>query len=420
MKLPLFLKNLALWLLLPAIAGSAAQAAILPDEAQVRQALQQHPRVLAASAKRDAQFAKSEQLRAGSHQTTLRTSLQRRRVSDVNDHFGEGQVALERSFRLPQKARADASLAGLTEQAANIELQDALHETARELLRLWFAGTRTLAEAQHAEQAVRLHDDLASLVAKRVKAGDASRLEADLVQAERDRARAMLGLARARLQAAGQSVAARFPGVTLPEPMALPEWISPLPADAADAGRELLRAEYLAASHELRLARADAEHSRGIAQRQSLERLPDPTLGVFYSNERNGAERVIGLSVAIPFSGAGSAAGARAAYFEANAAQARVADLERKVGADFDMLWIDAQAKRSAALALADAARMQAEALRKTIRAYGLGEAPLADVLLARKASAESTLAARIAALDIAEATDRLRLDLHQIWDFDE
>jgi len=49
-------------------------------------------------------------------------------------------------------------------------------------------------------------------------------------------------------------------------------------------------------------------------------------------------------------------------------------------------------------------------------RAYSLGEAPLADVLQARRVALEAILMAEMARLDALQSQARLWLDTHQLW----
>jgi hypothetical protein len=44
----------------------------------------------------------------------------------------------------------------------------------------------------------------------------------------------------------------------------------------------------------------------------------------------------------------------------------------------------------------------------------------LADLLAARRVLAEAVLAERMSHIDTLESDSRLRLDLHEMWDFDD
>lgn len=69
-------------------------------------------------------------------------------------------------------------------------------------------------------------------------------------------------------------------------------------------------------------------------------------------------------------------------------------------------------------------AEESAQRMRQTAaliaRAYQLGEAGLADLLLARRQENDAVLAATTARLDALEARYRLLLDTHQLWPYDD
>ena len=66
-------------------------------------------------------------------------------------------------------------------------------------------------------------------------------------------------------------------------------------------------------NHELGVARAESARARIGASRADAERRPDPSIGVRMARERDGEERLLGVTLAIPLSGAGRRADADAA-----------------------------------------------------------------------------------------------------------
>ena len=75
--------------------------------------------------------------------------------------------------------------------------------------------------------------------------------------------------------------------------------------------------------------------------------------------------------------------------------------------------------KKSAALSLREAATVQNQAASKAQKAYVYGEGTIADLIYSRKIANETQVASELMLLDAFQAYYRLRLDLHEIWDFD-
>jgi len=401
---------------LPQAARAEAPAAVLPAESAVREAVSRSPDVQMAEAARDATLARADGIRTGTAETVLRATAQGRQVRSPPDRFPEGQLALERQLRLWGKAGADGELADATAQAGQLSVMDARHEASRQILSLWFAVVR----AQQARVAAQAADDLAGqlagVTARRVKAGDAARMDHELSLADRARTAAALASARAAEAAAQAELRARFPGLGLPAALPPSTALPAMPAEPAEA----LRDQYVTGSHEFLLAQAQETQAQRQARRVDLERHPDPTVGVFFTVERGGAERIAGVSVAMPLGSAHRRSAAVAAAADAEGAARRRLVVERKVTAEFVQLYHALEGKRSAALAQAEALQLQRSAAARSGRAYAEGEAGLSELLLVRRTLADSTLAERLALVDALEADTRLRLDMHRIWDFDD
>jgi outer membrane protein TolC len=394
------------------IAGwsAAAEYPDLPPEAAVDRALAANPAVRAAAAGVRVAQASREQLAAGSHEFNLRLGAQRRRVDDAGQSFGEWDVGLERPLRLPTKARLDGEIGAQGVEQAELAYLDARHESARALLRNWFAWLRSRAEAQQWEEQVALLREQVAVIGKRVKAGDAARLdrqqaEAALVQAEASQAQA-----QARSAIAANEVRLRFPGIPLPSQPALHE------PPALERGAEFWREQILAHNHELALARSEARRGQLGAARSSADRMPDPTLGLRYASERGGAERIVGVSVAIPLPGEGRSAAAELARADADAAASREAGVLNKLEAEAANAYLAARSAHDNWQNLRRAAERVSTNADLVARAYGLGEGSLSEVLVARRMAIEARLAATAARLDAGEVRYRLLLDSHQLW----
>ncbi|GAB7541570.1 TolC family protein [Cupriavidus sp. 8B] len=397
-------------------ADMSAEAGVLPLESAVRDAVGQSPDVQMAEARRDAVLARADGIRAGTAEAVVRAIGQRRQVREPSDRFAEGQLALERPLRLWGKADADGALADATVQSGQLAVMDARHEVSRQILSLWFGALR----AQQARLAAQGNDslagELAAVTARRVQAGDAAPMDHELLLAERARTAAALASARAAEAAAQAELRARFPGLGVPGGLPADVRLQALPDDPADA----LRSRYVEDSHEFRLAQSQETQAQRQARRTDLERKPDPTVGVFFTVERGGAERIAGVSISMPLGSAHRRSAAVAAAADAQAAARSRVAVERRIGAEFEVLYRGLEGKRAAAVAQAEALAMQRSAAARTGRAYKAGETGLSELLMVRRALADTTLAERVALVDALEADSRLRLDLHRMWDFDD
>ncbi|GCB05185.1 TolC family protein [Ralstonia sp. SET104] len=418
MRLDLFriaLAGASTTLLWSAIAQAQVSPGYLPPESAVREAVAQSPDVLAAEARRDAVLARAEGIRAGTAETVVRAIGQGRRVRDPSERHAEGQITVERPLRLWGKAQADGQLADAAAETGQLAVKDARHEASRQILALWFGAVRAGQARQTAQENAKAAADLAALTARRVQLGDASRLDAELAAADRARMQAALATAAAAEQTAQAELQARFPGLSHPAfgaDTALP----PLPQEPPDR----LRTEYIQDSHEYRLAMAEEAQAQQQAKRADLERRPDPTVGMFVTVERGGAERIMGVSVAMPIGSAHRRSAAEAAAADAETAAQRRLGAARRLGAEFDVLYGNLQGKRTSTQAQMEAATLQRSASDRATRAYRAGESGLPELLAARRSLAEALLAERLARIDLLEADSRLKLDLHQMWDFDD
>lgn len=408
--------------LLCACAVQAQAQSHLPPEAAVREAVARSPAVLAADAAQRGAAARAQALRDGPHETVVRASGQRRWVHDGSgQRFTEGQIAIERPLRLGGKAESDAQLAEATQAASRVAAQDVRHEATRQLLALWFAAQRAGQALQTARDNADAAAELARVTERRLRAGDAARLDAELAAAEYARMQAALATAQAAYQAAQADLQARFPGLEAARAKEgeaappLPD-LPPLPQQSPAQ----LRLRYIEHSHEYLLAQAEETLTLRQARRADLERRPDPTVGVFATSERGGSERIAGVSLSVPLGSVHRQAQADQALADADAALSRRLAAERRLGAEFDVLWSLLAGKRAAAQAQARAATLQQGAADRALRAYRAGESGLTELLAVRRTLAEALLAERLARSEALEGDSRLRLDLHELWDFDD
>ena len=404
-----------LWfLLLFPLTAVAADFPDLPPTAQVENALRSHPAVRAAAAGVRVEDANRDRLDAGPHEFALRLATQQRRDRPLDVTYQEYEVGLERAIRLPGKAARDAELGAAGVEQAQFALGDTMHESARQLLRGWFDWQREAATTREWAAQVELLRRLHAAVTKKVGAGDAAKLEAMLAEAQLAQAEAQLAQAQGRQERAAMEFAQHFPGV------ALPDVVTPSTPQALTDPPETWRERILTHNHELAVARSAARRGRLAAQRLDADRLPDPTLGVRFSSERDGDEHIIGLHISIPLPGETRAATARAGAAEAEAANAREA---------LALARVEAEARRSVSIAASAqaqwarlayvAARLEDNA-RLLEKAWRLGEGQFTDLQTAQRQAIEARLAATQAQLDANEARYRLLLDAHQLWPLDD
>lgn len=180
----------------------------LPPAAVVARILDTHPDVLAAGESLAAEEARQARREAGPHEWNVRVLQQQRSVRGMPDQrYAETAVGLERSLRLPGKARLDAALGEEAVRGAHMAQEDMRHETSRRLLADWFEWRR----AQITREVWQIQRDLLArqvqAVGRREQLGDAPRLER--LQAEAALAQAEAQLSQA--QEALGTLAARLP-----------------------------------------------------------------------------------------------------------------------------------------------------------------------------------------------------------------
>ncbi|KAB2968771.1 hypothetical protein, partial [Zoogloea sp.] len=279
-------------------AGNPVDAPDLPPAAQAMAVLLSSPTVSAAGAGIEAEEARARRLAAGSHEWTLRLTDQQRRVRGSPDgRYNEWDVGIDRAFRLPGKSDLDRQLGDAGVAGARIARGDALHEAGRGLLASWFEGLRELSTAGQWRRQRDILARQAQAVARRVQLGDAPRLEGLQADAALAQADAQYAQAIGRAQVAAERLRRLYPGLTLPD-----EVVERPPEPIEGTESEWIQA-ILEHNHELGVARALSARARVGASRADAERIPDPSLGVRLARERDGEERLVGMTLSIPLPG---------------------------------------------------------------------------------------------------------------------
>ena len=382
----------------------------LPPLAQIESALGSHLLVLNAANELKIEHANRRKWNSGNYEFNLRAGTGQRKIVDTGQNLKEWDVALERPLRLYNKVGIDEDIGTASVARAEYALGDARHEAVRTLLQLWFAWQREQAQVNLWQHQVDILKQQAQMAEKRVKAGDAPKLELNQAQAAAAQAGVSWQQARLRAQLAGNDLKRQFPAIPLPEKL------PPATTQAVEHDFAFWKSRILEHNHELGMAQEQSRVQQLLAQRSRADQLPDPTVGVRYSNEQGGNEKAAGVFVSVPIS-----CGQRSATAEGVAQQAAIAANQEafvKRRLEGDIYAAHTQAVSSFATwqqahAAAQAIHSNAELVGK---AYSLGESSLSDSLIARRFALESSLAENLAQLDANEARYRLLLDAHQLW----
>lgn len=386
----------------------------LPPAEVVQSVVLNSHAMAAAASQQAAQLHRASATQAGSDEFNLRMSQQNRRTSDPAARFAEQQLSVERSVRWWGKSGLDAKLAEHSRALAGLAYAQALHESGRELMRQWFA-LHQLAWAREASQAQTLLSQMLHQQTQlRLKHGDISQLDANLAQAELQRAQAAQAVSQAQWAAGRAQFQKRYPG--LPDPA----WPSG-PMDVPQLPALQAALQSLLDKHpELNLRRAEVQGLRLQAERMDRDRLPDPVFGVFMARERGGAENTLGVSVGFALSGPARQAQASAALADALQLEAQVRQMTLDVAADFEARWLNLHLQRQVLQDVQAAAHTQNEAVATSLKAFAMGEHSMTELIQNRRLAQESLREHQRLQLEWMQAWALLNLELHTIWDFDK
>lgn len=386
----------------------------LPPLLQVNAALDEHLLVRNARSLLRLEQANQDKWNSGNYEFSLRTGSAQRQVVNTGQKLREWDVALERPLRLPNKVGIDQDIGAANVTRADFSVGDAHHEAGRALLHLWFVWLRERVQVTLWQQQNGLLAQQTGMVVARLKAGDAPKLELNLAQAAQAQAQLALQQAELREQLAANEVQRQFPAISLPDTVRLEIPQPILESDAAWLAR------IMDDNHELGMVEAQAQAQSLLAQRSRADRLPDPTVGLRYSNEMGGNEKVTGIFLTVPLSFGVRGANARMAEQQAEIAADQAAFVKHRLQNDSYAAYHQAVRSFSTyqqAREAAQAIRGNAELIAK---AYRLGESSLSDSLSARRIAQDATLAEHLALLDANEARYRLLLDGHRLWSHDD
>ncbi|PKV43779.1 outer membrane efflux protein [Janthinobacterium sp. 61] len=408
------MKARALALLFLAAGAQAAPGnpSALPPEAEVRRVLASLPALRQGMQNTELAGAERAKLAAGPYEWTVRAGASRRTAPGA-ERYLEQEVALERPLRWFGKASLDQALGeqGLT--VARALHGDAWHEAGRTLLRDWFDALRDLAGVARLEEQLAVTQRLQSIAARRVQAGDGAAL--DLLQADTEQRRvlALLQQARQRSEQTLALLAISYPG--LPRPLADSLPLPQAGSEAVDGLAERIVHD----NHELQLAQAEADLYAMRASRLASDAMPDPTLALRAARERDGQERVFGVSLSFPLPGAGRAADKSAAAIKASMARERVAQTQLRVALAARRAASDSVHSHAIWTTLQEVQQQTIRQAELMQRAYQAGECTLAEALAGRRQALDAALTAQTAQIEALAAQARLQLDAHAIWSID-
>ncbi|MHB1352534.1 MAG: TolC family protein [Thiobacillus sp.] len=383
---------------------------LLPTDL-ARPLLEQDPGVAAARAGLDVALQEAGILDKSPYEWTARASGQQRR-QDNGPRYNEWNVGIERTIRLSGKAAADRNIGKASIEESQARYGEALHESARELMALWVAWLG--AERAHELAQVSLQSTQAGLsaVEKRVRAGDASKLDLSIARAELAEQNRLDNDAKTQAAAAWARLSARFPSVSR-QAMALP-----MPQEIGE-GATSWRDRILGQSDELKVIQAQMKMAQAHAERARADKTPDPTLGGYTASEVGGNERIYGVMLSVPIPGGARDARNAKAIAAVEVSRREVEFKQRELEAEIAEAVAMAQGTYASLQIANEGAAFMQENAALMQRAYALGEADLQAMLLARRqatAAMNNALQAQVAAL---RAYYGLLVDAHLIWELD-
>lgn len=381
---------------------------LLPTEI-ARPLLEQDPSVAAARAGLNVALEEAGILDKSPYEWVARTTGQQRRVGNGNN-YNEWNVGIEHGIRLPGKATVDRNLGKLTIEESQAAYGEALHEAARELMALWLdwlAAENAVKLTESNLQSVR--ENLTS-VEKRVRAGDASKLDVNIAQAELAEQKRLANDSKTQASATWLRFSTRFPGVKrevimLPPPAQIGEDLAPW--------KERIMFE----SDELKIVQVKMRIAQANADRARANEVPDPTIGLYTASEIGGRERLSGIAISIPIPGGLRDSRSAKAVSEVEVSRQEVEITRRQLESAIASAIVTAQGTYDSVQIAKEATASMQENANLMQRAYSLGEAELQALLLSRRqatAALNSSLQAQVTAL---RAYYGLLVDAHLIWD---
>ncbi len=383
----------------------------LPPTELAQAWLQQDPSVQEASAELQVAEQSAGMLRASPNEWNLKLSSQRRSYVSGPDS-NEWSAQLERTLRLPNKRSIDHRLASAEMELAEAKFGEAMHEAARDLVDLYtqWAGAHRARELM-AEQVVFGEENL-RVATLRQKAGDASTLEVNAVEADTAQIRGQLSAAISEERKALAALKIRFPGANI-NALALAD-----PESIVEA-EEVWEKRILVTSDPLKIAEVQLAQAELAASRARANRLPDPSLGVYTASEVYSSEKIVGVSITVPIPGRYRNAQLDRALAHVEMARAALDRQKRSMKIEVADAYADATGNFERWQLAEESAAKTRESARLTQRAFSLGEADLQTLLLSRRQAVEASDSALDARVSALRSYYRLLVDAHLVWNLE-
>jgi outer membrane protein TolC len=384
----------------------------LPPEPVVRRVLEELPALRLGTLGGELAAAEQARLAAGSAEWIVRGGASRRSVLE-GQNYREQELGLERTVRWFGKAAQDRAIGEKGQALAEAQRADVWHEACRTLMQDWFDALRAQAVLQRLTEQHGLVQRLRAVAERRVKAGESPALE--LVQADTELHRFVAQLEQAQQDVAQalDLLATSYRHLPLPQAAHLPE----PQADGRTGAEQIER--ITADNHELELAQVEAQWYGLKARRTASDRMPDPTIAIRATRERDGQEKTLGLTLSIPLPGPARSAEASAAAVRARMADERVDQVRSRVQLAAQRAVSAQRHSYQIWTSLRDVATQSLHQARLMERAYQAGEASLTDTLLSQRQALDAALAAQTAQVAALAASARVQLDAHALWAID-
>lgn len=374
---------------LTAYANNDQEISPLPlfSKEQLSNWLQDDPALQEAQSRWERDRSQAEITRRSPHEWTATYTHQEREYrapdSTGDNTSTEWNLAVERGVQWPGKGRAKAREAAAMVDAGEAERIARTRALIRDFIEHYtaYAGAAATLAIYQREYGVARENSEA--VSKRVRAGDAPALEYRLATAELQMLEQEVAAAEQDAATRERAFATRYRVAydALMSPSSQPALLTPRPI----ADSEILHQRILEQAPERHQSAAAVKAADAAARYASLDRLPDPSIGVFTAREAFDGEEIIGVSISMPLPGGQRRQQARARYAEADMAKADHALMQRQLESAAFSLVAQAQGDYRRWLLAEKAARDIQDNTRLVQRAYTLGEHDLQYLLLAQQ-----------------------------------
>ena len=396
----------------PSSALDTIQVPGLLSTAEVRLLLDQDPLVVAARTGVDIGQYEAQLLERSPYEWTVNSTALRRHIKSSSKNYNEWEVGVQKTLRLPSKATADRNIGSATQEVSHIRYTEALREASLTLMSLWVDWLAAEQALKLSESNLQAAQGNLTAVEKRLRAGDASKLDLHLAQAEFADQKRLYNDAKTLATTAWIQLSTRFPN--------MPRQLIPLPMpQPVDNDLSFWRQRVITQSNALKVVQAQIQVAQAQAQRAQADKIPDPTFGVFTASESAGNERMNGFTFSMPIPSESRNLRSSKAHAELEMLSQELTLAQRQLESDVARAVTNAQGTyNSLHIANESAAAMQSNATLMQ-RAYVLGEAELQALLQARRsavAALNNALQAQVSAL---KAYYSLLVNAHLVWDFE-